>query len=382
MTKEIRANVAIIGAGPVGLAAARALRKEGVDNITVVDSSPVGTRFAGIAAPGNIAPDFDDLRGRLSGYPGYINLYRRSRELYEELQEQVKERIDFAPTRILQVSQEGKELSAIADHYAKSGFNFEMLTPEQVTKLEPAISANCCVGALLLGKEISGHVDPVKLVSWLADDCRSQNVNVVEGVKIEKISETKEGFRLESVGLTIDTEYVVNAAGASVAKICGLLDPKYANMAIWPVKGHFVTFAPVQNLRLGIDILNDIGSIVQYSSGEIKIGGGSDENTYEVEQWSIDRLLRSARETIPALESAPVVNTGFGFRALVRNHEPIVERIKNKSNFIIAGGLHRTGITNCLGVGEIVAKIVTDTGERKFGIDERNIPNLGMSTFG
>ena len=373
MEKVAKAKVTIIGAGPVGLASAHYLRASGMKaaDIILVDRHKVAERTAAIPAPGNIAPDLDSTLGKNSDFDSRSG-YMRSRQLYEELPDSAKAKIELVPNRIVELVGSQFTLDDLTKRYSAHGFSYEVLTPAQLHELEPSISTDACFAALLLGGEINGHVNPVKLVNYLAEDSIANGTRIVQDANITGIARNGDGFVVNTnAGVSIDTEYVVNAAGISIPKVSALLDPKYGDIGIIGVKGHGVRFAPLPGLNLGIDLLTKSGSIVQYNSGEIIIGGGQTnllrrENhkwseNWDVEQKDVDTLIDEARTTLPALKSAKVRSVTIGFRAVTFTQQAIIGRL-DRSNFILAGGLYRTGITNCLGAGEQVAEIVR--GER------------------
>ena len=354
-----KGSVAVIGTGVIGLATAENLARSGVP-VTVIDNGKIGDKAATIAAAGVIAPDYDK-RDLVHSKP-YAELYRGGQRLYSELPEDVKKRVEYSQSRIIEVASSMETLLTYRQNYKDAGFQCELLTPSELASLEPALSRGF-PGALYL-KEISGHVNPGALLTYLAEDCTRLGVDIRENIDILKISRVNGGFRLQSDNDIISAEYVVNAAGTWASSVCGLLDERLKAIDIRPVMGYTMTFAQ-PGIKLNVDILNELGATVQLQSGAIRVGGGSIMNPpstwkTELNQQLIDRLVSEARQAVPALESVKIEQVQPGLRPATSDLYPVIGRIAPDSNFLIGGAHFRCGITLGLQTGKDLADMIRD----------------------
>ena len=125
-------DVIIVGAGIVGAACARALARDGM-RVTIVDAAMIGggTTAAGM---GHVVVMDDN--------PAQLALTQYSRELWQELADELPEDCEFDSCGTLWVAEDDEELSAAREKQAvlrKHGVCAELLDAQQLAEAEPQL---------------------------------------------------------------------------------------------------------------------------------------------------------------------------------------------------------------------------------------------------
>ena len=144
-TESLRADVIVIGGGVIGCAIAYNLAKAQVKTLVIDKADNVG-REASWAGAGILA-------SHASTHEPYAELCRASLGLYPALAQAlgVETQIDIEFIRsgsiaVFFTDEEKRGLTGLASRRLDRGFSAEVLTPEEVWKLEPAISQSIVGG--------------------------------------------------------------------------------------------------------------------------------------------------------------------------------------------------------------------------------------------
>lgn len=176
-----RADVVVVGAGLLGLAAARALVRRGRD-VIVLEQAEIGHEAAGSKGSCRIF--------RL-GYtdPDYVEAARRARELWHSLETETSELI-LVPTPQLTF---GPDLTAVHEAMLAAGAPCELLPAGRAAELFPAISAggpvllepeSCVIAADRALRALAAAVPEIRTgvrVTSLSDDGREVILGTSQG---------------------------------------------------------------------------------------------------------------------------------------------------------------------------------------------------------
>src|ERR687886_2818499 len=140
-SEDRRADVAVVGGGVAGLAAARELAMRGLNDVVVFDDVAT-VACASNAAAGMLAPQAEADRA-----DELFELLCASRDMYPDFAASLREEsgvdieLDTTGTLYLAFTEEDeREVRARFEWQARAGLEVESLTPEEARALEPQIS--------------------------------------------------------------------------------------------------------------------------------------------------------------------------------------------------------------------------------------------------
>ncbi len=140
-------EVLIVGGGVIGLSIARELQKRGVNRICVVDKGLVGQE-ASWAAAGMLGP-----QAEVDEVGTFYNMCCGSRDLYPafaaELLDETDIDIQLERSGTLALAfrdEDGQELLARNRQHRALGLDIEMLSAEEILRLEPSVSVSVHIG--------------------------------------------------------------------------------------------------------------------------------------------------------------------------------------------------------------------------------------------
>src|SRR5688500_8552270 len=234
---SISADVIVVGAGVVGLSAARALAGAGA-RVVVVERGRPGEEATGaaagmLAAQAESAPDSPLMALALAARARHV-------ALSPELESETGIAVGLSARGLIQVAftpDEDRRLRESGAWQRERGLRAEPLTPQDLREAEPHLSPRV-VGGMHLPDDRS--VDNVRLAQALAASAVARGVVFACGRSATRLLVEVGRVR----GLIADTEtfsapVVVNAAGAWAGLLPG--DPQPP--PVTPVRGHIVAFA-------------------------------------------------------------------------------------------------------------------------------------------
>src|SRR4051812_12901835 len=209
-SKDRRADVAVVGGGVAGLAAARELGREGLSVVVfnaTYDGGPASNAAAGMLAPQAEADCADEL----------FELLCASRDMYPEFAEALREEsgvdieLDKTGTLYLALTEEDeREALARFRWQARAGLEVERLTAEEARALEPRVSPRVR-SALRFPRD--WQVENRQLVRALRASAESFGVRVIEDVEAQGVYVSRDG-RAEGV---VTPEGIVRAGAVVLA---------------------------------------------------------------------------------------------------------------------------------------------------------------------
>jgi L-2-hydroxyglutarate oxidase LhgO len=258
-------EIAVIGAGVVGLAIARALAEQGREVILIESAGAFGTGtssrnseviHAGLYYPAGSLKARLCVRGKglLYGYCAARNLgHRRCGKLVVATREADLPR-----------------LAQLAANGAANGVNdLQLLTREEVSALEPELSA---VGALL--SPSSGIVDSHGLMTSLLGDAERHGATLALASPVTGGERLDQGWRLRIADdFDLVARHVINAAGLHAAQVAQALGAPAPELRY--ARGHYFALpgrAPFQHLiyplpvdgGLGVHLTLDLGGQARF----------------------------------------------------------------------------------------------------------------------
>lgn len=352
-TESLRADVIVIGGGVIGCAIAYNLAKAQVKTLIIDKADNVG-REASWAGAGILA-------SHASTHDPYAELCRASLALYpalaEALQAETQIDIEFIRSGSIAVfftDEEKQGLTGLASRRLDRGFSAEVLTPEEVWELEPAISQSI-VGGVRFPHD--AQVRNPKLVRALAKGAALLGTEFLLGNPVTAFLRKEERV----VGVEVNGERVygdkfVIAAGCWSGTIAAQLG---GTLPMEPSRGQIVlteSMPPV--LRHVIDGLGVY--LVPRSDGKILIGA-----TVEFVGYDKRTTLEGTREMIeagvglmPSLAKKSFVQTWAGLRPYAKGG-PYIGELPSFDNVFVAAGHFKNGILLAPITGKLISELIT-----------------------
>lgn len=306
------AHVVIIGGGIIGCSIAYHLTRMGWADVMVLEQFQL-THGATWHAAG--------LVGQLRPSQNVTRMLQRSIELYDELESDTGQAIDWKKVGSLRIASSNDRMMEYkrAVTTAKSfGLTMQMLTTEETKALFPIMSTDGVVGSAFLDSD--GYVDPASLCQALATGARKRGARFVQNCTVTGFQyDDRKVSAVETVEQgTIKAGIVVNASGMwghELGKMLGCRTPAFA------VEHQYLVTDPIPDLPEGMPTVRD-PDLRLYYKPEVRgiVVGGYENNT-----------LAFARDGIPTGWDQQLIQENYDrFEPLARNagiRTPIVNEV-------------------------------------------------------
>lgn len=365
-----RYDVAVVGAGVIGLASAWRLAQRGA-SVVVVDPAP-GSGASGVAA-GMLAPVTE---ARLGEEP-LLRLNRASWARWPAFAADVEAAggrpVGYRDDGTLMVALDADDRAVLEDLAARHramGLAVEPLRGRQARALEPGLAPGVRAG-LLAADERS--VDPAALVEALLAAATAAGV-VLLRAEVARITCTPAGDRATGLVTTdraaagaeqVEAGTIVLAAGARSGTVAGL--PDHVRPPVRPIKGEVLTLRQPPGDPL---LARTVRGIVKGTSvylvprldGRIVVGATSEERGWDTTPTAggAYALLRDALLLVPGLDDAELVGVRAGLRPGSPDDLPIIGHT-GVAGLVVATGHHRNGILLTPVTADAVTALVTGT---------------------
>lgn len=357
----------VVGAGVVGLAAARRLAQAGLEVVVVEAAGDIGTGtssrnseviYAGIYYPAGSLMARMCVTGKhlLYSYCEQHGIpYRRCGKLI-----------------VATTGNEDEKLASIRSHAEVNGVDdLEMLSTSGAQALEPALT---CTGALL--SPSTGIVDSHAYMLALRGEIEDAGGALAFQAPLLRATAVADGFEVEIGGdnpMTLQCRLLINSAGLSAPAVARAIDGMPADRVpnIYYAKGNYFscsTRAPFSRLiypvpepgGLGVHLTIDLG-------GQAKFGPDVewvDTIDYAVDPARAERFYPAIRRYWPTLPDGALTPSYSGIRP------KIVPPAVAKQDFVIQGpqdhglaglinlfGIELPGLTSSLAIADEVARL-------------------------
>ena len=361
-----RIDVAVIGAGVTGLAAARAIAGRGMTTC-ILERHPrpgldTSTRNSGVIHAGIYYPP-GTLKARLC--------VEGCRALYEFC---AANRVPHSKTGKIIVANSDEELAVVEALLVRGTGNgvegLRMVDASFVSDREPQVRA---IAALYSSE--SGIVDAEALVKALLRASESAGAIFLPGTKLLGADLTEEGIALRTERETILAEQVVNAAGLYADEVSALMGGE--PFRIYPCRGEYAEFIPTKRSfvnslvyppplpsghGLGVHLLKTVDGSV-WLGPTAKYQDRKDD--YDSDRLPVEAFVEPARRLLKSVSAEDLRVAGSGIRAkLHAPDEPLadfmIRRDQQNPRLIHAAGIESPGLTSCLAIGRLVSEIAAD----------------------
>ena len=358
MTTNRTSDVLIIGAGVIGLSIARALRKRGVRNVSIIERGIIGAE-ASHAAAGMLAPQCEADRP-----DDFFRLCRGSSRLYPLLSRQLNDETGID----IELDQNGTLFAAFTDEDVAeirrrlewqklARLAVEHLTAKEVLQEEPNLSPSVREALYF---PFDTQVENRKLVAALKKYAEINSVTVRQYTEIK--------------ALIVDNDRVAGAVSASEKFFAGTtilaagawtpfikFRETVVPVEVKPVRGQMVCFDPGRPLFKKV-IYTPRGYIVPRADGRVLFGATVENKGFDktVTAEAAEKLRRNAEQISPTFSGLEISDSWAGLRPASLDGFPIIGELSDAKGLIIATGHFRNGILLAPITAEIVADYAAD----------------------
>jgi D-amino-acid dehydrogenase len=400
MTGTSGPRALILGGGIVGLACARELLAAGFA-VTVVDRGRIGgacshgncgyvcpSHVLPLAAPGAISATLRMMLrrnspvkmspGEVVGHLGWFRRFARlctadamhaaavgiqalldsSRTLYDDLIAETAIDCDWQTDGLLFVyrTAEGFEHYAAIDAMLRDryGRGAESLSADALVAREPALRRDALSGGFHY--HCDAQLRPDKLTHGLANWLRDRHVEIIENTSFTGF----DGAAVLTSAGPMTADIIIVAAGAYTAILADILG---VAIPIRPGKGYSITMPrPAGAPRLPMIFEEDRVAVSPFSSG-YRIGSmmefvGFDES---IPAKRLTLLTDTAKRYLIDPVAEPILESWTGFRPMIPDGKPIIDRLPHRPNVWITAGHGMLGLSMATGTARLVRELITGT---------------------
>jgi glycerol-3-phosphate dehydrogenase len=360
--KQEMYDVAVIGAGIVGLSIARRLSRYCL-HICILEKEPdvaMGATKANSAiVHGGYAESSDKLKGKLC-YKGRVQYAKLDSELH----------FGFKETGSLVFTTQPEDLprlEALLSNGRRNGLSdLEILNKDQALKLEPNLNPDVLYALHCKG---AGICSPYEMAIALAENAVSNGAELFLNEPVTAISKQEEVFTITTSKRQVKAKFVVNCAGLSSAEVSSMAAP--TEFEIKPRTGEYILLS-----RGSGKVLNNVvfqmptpmgkGILVTPTvHGNLLLGPDAiDEPGTDNRSTHADRLAEiyfHALHTTGKINLNQFIRSFAGVRAVATGDDFIIDESKTKG-FIQAAGIQSPGLTASPAIADRIADILSNAG--------------------
>jgi D-amino-acid dehydrogenase len=396
-------DVLVIGGGIIGLACAYYLAKAGktvrlleqdrINGDTAASYGNCGLVFIShlipLCAPGTIRHEI--MRRLQGGSPLYIkltpdvkrfkwllnfarkcntkhmdyaikpraNILQNSIELLVKLFKEEHIECDWEEKGTLMVFKSRSEMQKYgnSNHLMKPyGLDAVSLVGDELFDLEPALSKDV-YGAWFHKKD--SHLRPEKLLSGWLQVLLKMGVAVEENCCLEKlIAESRRIRHVETTGGIYTADEYVLATGAWTRQLTEQLK---LSLPVEPGKGYSLTMTRPAVCPTIPCYFNEPSVVATPWKSGFRLGGTMEFSGFNSDMLArrIQNLISGANEYLKEPVGEPEMEEWVGMRPMVYDDLPIIDRVPNYPNLLVATGHGMQGISMATSTGKLVSEIIT-----------------------
>jgi glycerol-3-phosphate dehydrogenase len=345
-------DVAVVGAGVVGAAVARALSRYELRTVLIEAAADVGTGTSK-ANTAILHTGFDAVPGSLEA-----RLVARGHTLMTDYAEAAG--IPLERTGAVLVawnSLEREQLAHVEDKaHANGSSDVRRLSADEVYAREPRLGPGVCGGVLVPREAI---LCPFTATLALATEAVINGVELRLRSPVVAASPGPSHHRLECGGEPVEARWVVNAAGLQSDTVEALFG--HRRFRIRPRRGELIVFDKLarslaRHVILPVPTPSTKGVLVAPTVfGNLLLGPTAvdvdDRDDRSTTREGLDALLGHGARILPALAGEEITATYAGLRAATESSDYQVH-FEPRDRYLCLGGIRSTGVSASLALAE------------------------------
>src|SRR5690625_971818 len=350
-------KVIIIGSGIVGATAAYYLSKNNVQ-VTLIDRNEPGR--ATDAAAGIICPWLAQRRNQ-----AWYTLARKGARFYpkliEDLTEDGEHQTGYYRVGAIQLHTVEKRLIAAEERVRKRKIEapeigeISLLDEQQTAELLPFLKSNLYQAIHISG---AARIDGKSLRKALINAAVKRGTKLIN-TQDHLVKHNNQKIAVEADGETLTGDYIIATNGAWMKE---LFSPVGIDLLVHPQKAqiiHLETIIETESLPVIMPPNNQY--ILPFANQKVIIGAthetkaGFDER---ITAGGVLEILSKAIEIVPNFSEATLKDIKVGFRPFTPNSLPVLGKVPNYQNVLLANGLGASGLTTGPFIGKQLTNII------------------------
>lgn len=384
-------EIVVIGGGIIGLSTAYYLVKEG-KKVMLVEKNHIGSGASGAC---------DDMILLQSKKPGiHLEMAVESLELYRGLSGELGVDIEFQNRGGMILIEDNEQL-AIMEEFVKQqqkfGLDVHMIDGRDVKKRQPHVREGIVASTY---SDKDSQVNPLKVMSGFMSKGKSLGLEIRKGATINKLEQTTGRWKISfEDGTSVETEYVVNAAGAwapQIGQMVGIeipITPRRGQIAVteqipllgetnlWSAEYIVAKLKPELRKKRN-DLHGKLGvgfAFSQTREGNCFIGSTREDAGYckETNFQALNIIISQAVKLFPVFRNVNIIRSFAGLRPASIDGKAIIGEVEGKEGFLIAAGHEGDGIALAPITGKVVSDLICGR-KVKYNMEELNLKRFGQ----
>jgi len=288
-------------------------------------------------------------------------LLKASMEMYQQLVAEEGLDCDWQDRGLLLVYKSQKDFDEFGQTAVVLEREFGIATTrfpgDEVSHLEPTLRPGLAGGWLCPG---DAHVRPDKLLAALRCAIEQRGGDIQEGVTVHTLSIQDRHLRnVETTRGSLTADIVVLATGAEAPDFA---KPLRCRIPIQPGKGYSLTMPSPKNTPRIPMILEEGHVAITPFADSLRIGSTMEFAGYDrsLNRKRLALLMRSAKEHLIEVPDGDSVEEWAGWRPMIYDGLPCIDRAPGAENVIVAAGNGMIGLATAPATGKLAAQLASN----------------------